>query len=188
MPVLIFLNDTKHLLPQLTSSLSSFDIEIHKDNFLSTRSLLSNMSSTKLYILLNCDLKPHRYEIYCLAKKQESAYCILSTEPLSGAKHDNPHILINSEILNEPLLNEIMTCLNRKLVPTTAHKKKIVNDNNYLSSVKVLINKVNDECTGTLKTVKKDCEHKLLKMLNINPIDIKEIEELYKKMLEEASC
>ncbi|EEQ81804.1 hypothetical protein NCER_101615 [Vairimorpha ceranae BRL01] len=187
MPVLILLNDAKKLLSCLTKNFSFFDIEIHENEFNETKSILSNMSHNKLYILLNCDLKPSRYEIYCLVKKQECGYCIISSVQLSEAKHDNPHVVIEEEKMELNIINEITKYLNTNLHATTAHRRMTVNNNNYLSTVKNIINRVNIENKDLLDSIKKDCEYKLLKMLNLNKIEVNEVERLYKKMLEENS-
>ncbi|KAK6090007.1 hypothetical protein P3W45_001053 [Vairimorpha bombi] len=180
MPIIILLNDSKKHLDDISTKMRSiYDIEIHKDAFTDTKSILSNMNLNKLYILLNCDIKPYRYVVYTLAKKQEAAYCILTTEPLSTAKHDNPYILINNHLDIEKI-NEIFK---NTLKCSTAHKKKLVNNNNYLSSVKTIINKVNDDYTNVIQAILKDCEHKLLRMLSINPIDVDEIEHTYRRII-----
>lgn len=181
MPVIILLNDTKKHLDDIVTKMGSFyDIEIHKDAFTDTKSILSNMNLNKLYILLNCDIKPYRYVVYTLAKKQEAAYCLLTTEPLSTAKHDNPYILTD-DFLDIEKINEIFKST---LKCSTAHKKKLVNNNNYLSSVKIIINKVNNDYQNVLQAILKDCEHKLLRMLSINPIDVDEVEHTYRKMID----
>lgn len=182
MPIIILLYDTKKYSAEISNRLSSYyNIEIHDGEFTDTKSVLANMDHTKLYLLLNCDIKPYRYLVYTLAKKQESGYCIITTDHLSTAKHDNPYILIDSDNIDT---DKILEIFKTTLKSSTAHKKKLVNNNNYISNVKSIITKVNQDYKNILLAILKDCEHKLLKMLSINPIDLNDVEHTYRKIIE----
>lgn len=182
MPVLILLDTTKTNLTSITNYFNQkYKIEIHKENFNTTKQKLSNMSKTTLYILLNCDIKPQRYEIYCLSKKQDTPYCVLSNTELSKNKHDTGIVIKNIE--QDIKLIEDMLMV--PLVSTSAHKKKFIFDNNYIMNVKNLIKKVNLEFSDKLEFVLRECESKIFRMIYLNPVCVDEIEDVYRRMVEE---
>ncbi|EOB14687.1 hypothetical protein NBO_18g0014 [Nosema bombycis CQ1] len=183
MPVLILLEQVKHLLDTIKDQLSSiYDIEVHKFDFQTTKQQLSNLNKSKLYILLNCDLKPYRYELYCLVKKQEDSYAILSSTKLSTAKHDNPCLIAGPKGID---IQKILDVFDSTLRCSTAHKKKIISGN-YVTRVKERINRINDDYDSSFGVVLKDCETRIMRMINLNPIDLDEVENCYKIMVEKS--
>lgn len=175
MPVVILLDESLlHLVEKEVGD--KYPLEIHRGDFQTTKQTLSNMDKNTLYILLNCTLKPHRYEIYCLAKKQEVSYVVVSPEKLSTAKHDTP-CLPNPQNLLEHL---------RTLKCSTAHKKKMVTST-YLSRVKEGINQINSLYPPSSLVILRDCETRLMKMISLNPVPLEEVKECYRQMIEESS-
>ncbi|KAF9762908.1 hypothetical protein NGRA_1678 [Nosema granulosis] len=180
MPVLILLEPVNFLLKQILEDFKDkFSIEVHNGPFQNTKQELSNLDTNKLYILLNCNLKPHRYEIFCLAKKQETSYVVINTQKLSTAKHDNPCVVANSQNFDSTQLLEYFSST---LKCSTAHKKKIVGGS-YLSKVKEIINRINSQYPPFIN----DCESRLMKMISLNPVSLEEVEKCYSSMVEEAS-
>jgi len=148
------------------------------DEFKTIRSKLSNMDPNTAYIIENCDMKPQRYEIYCLAKRNETSYCILADEKLSTSKHDIPVFNVKE---NLPL-KEILDCLEFRLNCSVAHKKRIVGPN-YLMNLKQIINKINEEMPKGSETILKDCENKIMRMIQLNPIELDGFEETYREII-----
>lgn len=179
MPVIILLGRSKMYLEELSTCLSAHFRVVHLDDeFRIIRSKLSNMDPGTAYIVENCEMKPQRYEIYCLAKRNETSYCILADGELSSSKHDAPVFYVKERLPTK----EILDCLEFKLNCSVAHKKKVVGPN-YLMHLKKIINQVNDEMPEGSRPVLKDCEDKILRMVRLNPLDLDGLEELYREIV-----
>lgn len=179
MPVIILLGRSKMYLKELSDCLSAHFRVVHLDDeFRVIRSKLSNMDPSTAYIVENCDMRPQRYEIYCLAKRNETSYCILADEELSSAKHDSPVFCINEELP----AREILECLELKLNCSAAHRKRVVGPN-YLMHLKKIINHVNGGMPAGSSAVLKDCEDRILRMAKLNPIDLDVLEETYREIV-----
>lgn len=180
MPVVVLLGGSRRYLEELSSGLSVHFSVVHMDGeFRTIRSRLSNMEPDTVYVVENCDTKPQRYEIYCLAKKNGTSYCILSDSSLSASKHDS-HVFNVGEGLP---LDEILCLLGSNLSCGTAHRKKIVGPN-YLMQLKQIINRVNEEMPRGCGMVLRDCEDRIMRMVRLNPMRLEGIEEAYRDIVQ----
>ncbi|ADM11849.1 uncharacterized protein Eint_070860 [Encephalitozoon intestinalis ATCC 50506] len=179
MPVIILMGRSRMYLEELRSCLSAHFRVVHLDDeFRVIRSKLSNMDPDTAYIVENCEMKPQRYEIYCLAKRNETSYCILADGELSSSKHDAPIFYAKESLPTK----EILDCLELKLNCSAAHKKKIVGPN-YLMDLKKIINQVNNEMPEGSRPVLKDCEDKILRMIKLNPMELDGLEGVYREIV-----
>ncbi|KAM0672176.1 hypothetical protein CWI42_080890 [Ordospora colligata] len=181
MPVIILIGDAHRYLEKLKSCISEYFNVVHLNNeFRAIRSELSNMDPHTVYIVQNCTMKPQRYEIYCLAKRNETSYCILTDTELSTSKHDMPSFVITEELPIEDILNK----LRENLHCNAAHKKKITGSN-YLMYFKQIINKVNQGMQNSSGTVSvlKECEDMLLRTIKLNPISLEDLEDAYRDLV-----
>lgn len=182
MPVIILVGDSRTHLEELKTSLSARFSVVHlSGEFRTTRSRLSNLDPSTAYIVENCDMKPQRYEIYCLVKRNETSYCVLATAPISSARHDNP-LFVARETL--PTLN-ILECLESTLSCSVAHRKRIVGPN-YLMQLKQAINRVNEEMPRGSEAVLRDCESRIMRMVQISPVQLDGLEDAYREIVQSA--
>ncbi|AFM98615.1 hypothetical protein KMI_08g13120 [Encephalitozoon hellem] len=180
MPVIILLGRSRMYLDELISCLSAHFRVVHlNDEFRVIRGKLSNMDPGTAYIVENCEMKPQRYEIYCLAKRNETSYCILADGELSSSKHDTPLFCVKERLPTK----EILDCLEFKLNCSVAHKKKVVGAN-YLMHLKKIINQVNEEMPEGSRAVLKDCEDKIMRMVKLSPLDLDGIEKVYREIVQ----
>lgn len=179
MPVIVLLKNSKYFLDDLKNMVKSeFDMEHIDCDFKTIRSKLTNMDSQKVYIVENCDLKPHRYEIYCLAKRNETSYCVISNTELTQSKQDVPLLNITNGLDKKALLE----CINNNLTCNAAHKKRIVCPN-YVMRMKQIINRVNETMPKGSETVLRECEDKIMRISQINVIDLNDFEKSYNEIV-----
>lgn len=180
MPVIILLGSSKMYLKELSDCLAAHFTVVHlNDEFRTIRSRLSNMDPNTAYIIENCEMKPQRYEIYCLAKRNETSYCILADEGLSKSKHDTPVFNIKERLP----VKEILDSMELRLNCSAAHKKKIVGPD-YLMQLKQIINKVNEEMPKGAEAILRDCEGKIIRIAQLNPVKLDGVEEAYREIVQ----
>ncbi|KMV65815.1 hypothetical protein M970_070870 [Encephalitozoon cuniculi EcunIII-L] len=179
MPVIILLGRSRMYLEELSSCLSMHFRVVHLDGeFKVIRSKLSNMDPNTAYIVENCEMKPQRYEIYCLARRNETSYCILTDGELLSSKHDTPVFYVKERLP----IKEILDSLEFKLNCSIAHRKKVVGSN-YLMSLKKIMNQVNTEMPEGSRAILKDCEDRILRMMKLNPMELDGVEEAYREIV-----
>jgi hypothetical protein len=149
------------------------------DEYRTIRSRLSNMDPGTTYLVENCSAKPQRYEIFCLAKRNETSYCVLSDTELSSSKQDTPMFNVGNGLP----VDDILACLKNTLTCGAAHKKRATTPN-YLMKIKQVISRVNGRMPKGSEMVLSDCESRVMRMVRVNPIELGSLEESYAKMVE----
>ncbi|KAH9411129.1 hypothetical protein HK407_08g12730 [Ordospora pajunii] len=181
MPVLVLIGDADRYIEKLKSCMAEHFNVVHLNTeFRAMRSELSNMDPHTVYIVQNCTMKPQRYEIYCLAKRNETSYCILTDTELSTSKHDMPSFVMAEELPIE----DIITKLRENLHCNAAHKKKVTGSN-YIMHFKQMVNRVNQSMQASPSTasVLKECEGMLLRTIRLNPISLDDLEDAYRDLV-----
>jgi hypothetical protein len=180
MPVIILVGRAKGYLDELRARLSERFSVVHlSGEYRTIRSRLSNMDSDTAYLVENCDLKPQRYEIFCLARRNETGYCVLSDAELSASKQDFPLFNVSSGLP----MDAILECLRSSLICGAAHKRRSTAPN-YLMKIKQVVNRVNERMPRGSEIVLNDCESRLMRMAQVNGMELDGLEESYARMVE----
>lgn len=137
------------------------------------------MDPNVAYVIDSCDMKPQRYEIYCLAKRNETSYCVLTDEKLSIPKYEMPVFDVGAGLPVE----EILCCLESKLSCSVAHRKRVVGSN-YMMQLKQIMNKVNEQMPKGSEVILRDCENKIMRLQRLSPIDLDEFEDAYREIVQ----
>lgn len=176
-------NSRNEIISQLKNYLT-FDV-LDQNLFKEQKSYVEhNIKNDKSILLTRCFLKSQRYEIFCIARRFNKNFIIIFDytpceenffeEPCG--KYDQPTIGSN-ELHKITELKSIQ--FNRK-----THVKKNTATSDYLLKVNELIEKINKEYEYSFHFLK-ECENKVLKMINMHPIELNRFEDCYRKIIEQ---
>ncbi len=186
MPVIILVgDDAKEYISKINNQFQSkYNVEIPQGKFVDIRSMLANMKKDTLYILSGLT-KPERYEIFCLARKNEENF-------LSVAKTSNDLIpsdknqLVMSSYDGSVLDNEMN---NSKIAVTQANKGSKGFTLKGVRDIKKIIKQLNEDLyirDGETMEILKRCEEKLIKLVSKGlggDLSKEEIEKCYCQMV-----
>lgn len=144
------------------------------------RSTLESFLPSQNNFIIPCSLKSHRYEIHRLARRfNHPFYILLDTsedgdfEELNGT-YDKP-VVCDYEI--EKLVDKSLKFKNM------AHTKKS-SGGDYMQQVMKTIKSVNEKYESLFV---KECEKRMINMVNKSVIDIKDVADIYESIIKESS-
>lgn len=174
----------KCLMQQLAKHIEYTHIE--GDTYAEQRSkLLQNLPSAKNLLLTCCFLKSQRYEIYCISKRYNMAYCVV----LDGCATDfdayevpNPRFVYDKPMYTIDTLQSISK-LQAVKHNNKAHTKKAHVSSDYFLQVQQIVQETNKERMHK-SYILKECEQKLYNILQINNLCIDKVRECYKQIIQ----
>ncbi|KAM0676188.1 hypothetical protein GVAV_000151 [Gurleya vavrai] len=175
---------TQKLILDKLKEFISYEL-INEDTFIATKSKLTqNLPSDLNFVLPNCFLKSQRYEIYCLAKRFNTKFCIL----LADGQCDNilfeelnKKFIFENPVFEIDSLNEILELKNVKK-KSKAHVKQKIVGSDYLTNIRIIVDRINLDYEK-YRFMLKECEEKLMSLVQTDAIDLEKIDFCYKKII-----
>lgn len=194
MPVIILIESASSYIPDITN--------LYKDKYTvitvtgpypTVRSSLSNQSEKYLYIVPNLT-KPERYEIFCLARKNEQQFISIAISTDKDKENGPVSSDKNIIILDQFDADKINVTLSKsRIANTTANKMSKNVSFKGLGDLKVMTKRVNNEFllkNGEVGCILNECENRIIKMWSLGLRGtVKELEECYAKIVtNELKC
>lgn len=187
MPVIILIGTTEKYIQEFTSYFQiKYECCTLIQDFSITRSMLSFQDEKKLYLIPQL-LKPERYEIYCLSRKNTQIFISVADSLNNTSCSSDKNILILSKFDGK----EVEKMLEKsKIAPTTANKRSKCVSLKNLGELKGLFNKIKDENYKDIKNsslfIFQECEERLIKMWQLNTqLATDEVKECYLRLVDQ---
>ncbi|EJW01190.1 hypothetical protein EDEG_04066 [Edhazardia aedis USNM 41457] len=148
-----------------------------------------NLPTNKLVV--GCFMRSQRYELFCIARRYNIPfYIMLDSTPCEFDYFEIPKTIYKYEsslIMSYHLkdLKEIFEKINTKKNPKKknfAHKKKTAPTSNYITDVKSILKRVNENYSD-YSYLHHICEEQFMSMISSDAINIEDVEMCYKKIL-----
>ena len=184
MPVIVLIGTAKKFLDQISKFFASkYEIISLTDEFKSVRSFLASQEPNKLYLVPNL-VKPERYEIFCLCRKNQQQFVSLADSENDESTSSDKNIMVISEFNGQKLDNFIQES---NIAQTTANKRSKSISLKSLGELKAVIKEVNGRYQkhGDISFILQECEDRIVKMWkSISGSSIEEAEQCYIKIVE----
>lgn len=184
MPVIMLIGSASRFLEQVADFFTSkYEIFILTDDFKSIRSSLASQDPNKLYLVPSL-LKPERYEIFCLCRKNQQQFVSLADAENDESTSSDKNILHMADFNGQRLLEFIE---DSKVAPTTANKRSKGTSLKSLGDLKAIIKEINSryQNLGDVSFILQECEDRIVKMWKmISGSTIEEAEQCYIKIVE----
>ncbi|KAI5169601.1 hypothetical protein PAEPH01_0851 [Pancytospora epiphaga] len=187
MPVFLLIGSASEYEAQIIKCFENkYNIAVLTGKYPTIRSSLANMENTTLYILPGLG-KSERYEIFCLARKNQTRLISLAKSNDDGLSPSDRNSLVMSEFSEMKLIKALE---DGTIAPTVANRRSKGVSLHDIGKVKTMINTVNStylETNEQLICIIKECEDRFLRMYNYNQTgQVGDLETCYRSMIDAA--
>jgi len=185
MPVLILIEKADIFMDEINQHFANkYTVKIMRDDYKTVRSQMANQRKDTLYVIPGLS-KPERYEIFCLARKNEAPFLSVVDESREGLVSSDKNVFVMGQGRAESLEKELGSSA---IATTCANKRSKGVSAKGLGDLKLMIKEVNKDylkTRGETEIVLKSCEDSLYRMWSAGVCaSVEEARNCYKKMVE----